>query len=214
MVNANVGVFFDAPSKTDKDYWGFQMLKHVIGDYHIQKNSEHLNDCLKQYNGMHTILGELPDVTQQRSHHLAYSDSGLFGSWFFGNEVFCRQMAYAGLVATTIYSEYFNDVEVYRARNRMYNDLLNNTGVFDTMHEIAPQILFQGRRIHRSEVAKRLAHFDAYHMKNLCYEWLYDAEPSVVGWGPVQNLSAYGSYKYYKGHTIATVTNSHHALAS
>lgn len=51
-------------------------------------------------------------------------------------------------------------------------------------------------------------------MKHLCYEWFYDAEPSVVGWGPVENLAAYGSYKYYKQHTLASVTNAHHALLS
>lgn len=212
MVNSNVGVFFDAPSLTHKDYWGFQMLKHIIGDYNIQKNAEHLNDVVKQYNGMQMMLGDLPDVTLQRCHHLAYSDCAIWGNYFFGNEVFTRQMAYCGMGATTVYSEYMNDVEVFRARNKMYNNLLNKTGVFDTMHEIAPQVLYQGRRIPRSEVAKRIAHFDAYHMRNLCYEWLYDAEPSVVGWGPVENLSAYGSYKYYKQHTLGTVTNAHHAL--
>ena len=49
-------------------------------------------------------------------------------------------------------------------------------------------------------------------MKQLCYDWFYDAEPSVTAWGPVEQLSVFGSYKYYKIHTLSTVTSAHHAL--
>lgn len=112
----------------------------------------------------------------------------------------------------TIYGHYMNEVEVFRARNKYYNELLNNTGVEATNHEIAKQVINLGRRVPRSEVAKRIAHFDAFHMKNLCYEWFYDAEPSITNWGPIEGVSSMGSYKYFKGHTMSTVTNSHHGL--
>lgn len=154
MVNANVGVFYDAPGRKHEDYYGFQLLKRIFGDYDIQKNSEHLNDCYKQYNNMHTILGELPDVTRQRCHHLAFSDAGLFGNYFFGNEIFVRQMAFAGLHLPTIYGDYLNQVEVYRGRNKLFNELLDNTGVDGTMADIAMQVLYNGRRVPRSEIAK------------------------------------------------------------
>ena len=64
MVNSNVGVFFDAPGKTHEDYFSFQLLQRIFGDYNIQKNAEHLNDVLKQYNALHTMMGDLPDVTK------------------------------------------------------------------------------------------------------------------------------------------------------
>lgn len=212
MVNSNIGVFYDAPGLAHDDYWSFQLLKRIFGSYNIQENAEHLNDVLKQYNALHAMLGDLPDVTKANSHHFAYSDSGIFGNYFFGNEVFTRQMTYCGMALPTIYSNYMNDVEVYRARNRFYNELMNETGVFDQLRSIGPQVLHQGRRIPRSEIAKRLAHIDAYHMKHLCYEWFYDAEPSITAWGPIEGVSATGSYKFYKNHTMATVTNAHHGL--
>ena len=90
MVNANVGIFYDAPSAKHEDFWAFQLLTRVFGEYQIQKHAGHLNDTMKQYNSTHSILGELPDVTRHRSHHLAYSDAGLFGNYYFGNEVFAR----------------------------------------------------------------------------------------------------------------------------
>ena len=212
MYNANVGVFYDAPGLKHPDYYAFELLKRVFGEYNIQKNGEHLNDVAKQYNALHTMIGDLPDVTIHKSHYFAYSDCGIFGNYFFGNEVFTRQMTYCGMALNTTYGHYMNDVEVYRARNKYYNELLSTDGVLDTIHDIAPQIIHLGRRVPRSEIAKRIAYFDAYHMKNLCYEWFYDAEPSVTNWGPIEGTSAIGSYKYFKGHTMSTVTNAHHGL--
>lgn len=212
MVNANIGVFYDAPNHKHPDYYAFQLLTKMVGNYDIEENCEHLNTVEKQYNAMHGLLGELPDVTIQRSHHIAYSDSAIWGNYLFGNQVFARQMTYCGMHLPTVYCDYINQVEVYRARNRIYNDLLNKNGIFQTQSEIAPQIFYQGRRVPRSEVAKRIAHFDAYHIKNVCYEWLYDAEPSITAWGPIEDISHVGSYKYFKGHTMGTLTNAHLGL--
>ena len=47
MVNSNVGVFYDAPSYKDEDYYSFLLLKHMFGSYRIDKNAEHLNDVKK-----------------------------------------------------------------------------------------------------------------------------------------------------------------------
>lgn len=46
-----------------------------------------------------------------------------------------------------------------------------------------------GRRVPRSEIAKRVAHIDNYHMKQLCNDWFYDAEPSFTNWGPIETVS-------------------------
>lgn len=97
MINSNVGVFYDAPSIKHEDYYAFLLLKHIGGEYRIDKHAEHLNDVTKQYNGLHTLLGELPDVTKAQSLYYAYSDCGIFGNYFFGNEIFTRQMNYCGV---------------------------------------------------------------------------------------------------------------------
>jgi hypothetical protein len=73
-------------------------------------------------------------------------------------------------------------------------------------------MLYLNRRIPRSEIAERVSHMDAHHMKHLCYEWFYDAEPSFTNWGPIETTSCVGSYKYFKVNTMSTVTNTHHSL--
>lgn len=214
MYNSNVGVFYDAPSIKHPDYFAFRLLKHIAGDYRIDKNAEHLNDAAKQYNSMHMLLGNLVDVTRSASHYHAYSDSGIWGNYFFGNEVFTRQMNYVGVAVPTIWSHYMNDVEVYRGRNHLYNELMNKDNHSDINNEIGSQMLSIGRRMHRSEIAARVASMDAYHMKHLVNEWFYDAEPSFTNWGPIDNTASIGSYKYFKINTMATVTNMHHSLAT
>lgn len=90
MVNSNIGVFYDAPSIKDEDYYAFLLLKNMFGSYRIDENAGHLNDVHKQYNSMHSMLGDLPDVTLAQSHYFAYSDCGIFGNYFYGNEIFTR----------------------------------------------------------------------------------------------------------------------------
>ena len=80
MINSNIGVFYDAPSVKDEDYYAFLLLKHMFGSYRIDEHAGPLNDVPKQYNSMHSMLGDLPDVTLADSHSFAYSDCGIFGN--------------------------------------------------------------------------------------------------------------------------------------
>lgn len=213
MINSNIGVFYDAPTFNHPDYHGFLLLQHMFGQYEIQKHSEHLNTVHKQYNSMHALLGDLPDVTMHKSHYFTYSDSALFGNYFFGNEVFTRQMNYCGVCLPTIYSHFLNEVEVIRGRNHLYNTLMNDSEDTNKSNsEIATQMLQQGRRVPRSETAKRVSGLSAYHIKHMCNHWFYDAEPSFTNWGPIETTASCGSYKYYKVNTMSTVTNTHHTL--
>ena len=65
----------------------------------------------------------------------------IFGNYFFGNEVFTRQMNYCGVCLPTIYSHYLNDVEVIRGRNFIYNNLLINETPEHLNNEIGKNIL-------------------------------------------------------------------------
>lgn len=141
MYNANVGVFYDAPTPSHEDYYSFQLLKHMIGDYDIQKNAEHLNDTQKQYNATQAVLGELVDVTRQTCQYYAYSDCAIWGSYLFGNEVFVRQMNWVGMAAPTFYSDYVNEVEVVRARNAYWNELMAQKSPIAINKEIGKQII-------------------------------------------------------------------------
>ncbi len=63
-LNSSIGVFYDAPSWSHKDFYSFLLLQRIFGNYQIDKHAEHLNDVRKQYNSMHAMLGDLVDVTR------------------------------------------------------------------------------------------------------------------------------------------------------
>jgi hypothetical protein len=163
---------------------------------------------------MHCLLGNLPDVTKADCHYIAYSDAGLFGNYFFGNEVFTRQMNYCGVHMPTIYAHYLNEVEVIRGRNHLYNFLLTLETADSLNKEIGQQMCQLGRRVPRSEVVKRIAYIDSYHLKHIANKWFYDAEPGFTNWGPIETVSHVGSYKYFKINTMSTVTKSQRTIPS
>ena len=185
MLNSSIGVFYDAPSWKHEDFYSFLLLQRMIGAYEINQHAGNLNDMQKQYNSMHSLLGDLPDVTRAECLYSPYSDCGIFGNWLFGNEIFTRQMNYCGVAVPTFYSEHIGEHEVVRARNVLWNELMSIQSASDAMQQIGPQMLYLNRRVPRSEIARRVSHLDATYMKNLCYEWFYDAEPSFTNWGPI-----------------------------
>lgn len=63
LTNLHVGAFFDVPSWDHPDALAIYFFKYVLGDYRVDKfTGAHLNSASRQYNQMHALLGELPDV--------------------------------------------------------------------------------------------------------------------------------------------------------
>ena len=214
LYNASVGVFYDAPSWSHEDYYTFMLLERMIGSYQLDRNGvSNLNSAAKQYSMFEGWLGSLPDVQKGQGIYSPYRDCGLFGTFVHGNEVFCRQMAYTGLFIPSAYGRYVNQVEIYRARARLYHELLSIQSPSDVLQFIGPQIQYLGRRVHRSEIAKRISYLDSNSVRKVAYEWLFDAEPSVVAYGPVEGLSMQSSYRYVKVNNYINSMNVMHPLS-
>jgi len=151
-------------------------------------------------------------VTRADCHYFAYSDCGIFGNYFYGNEIFTRHMNYCGVHLPTVYAHYLNDVEVIRGKASLFNDLLINESPEGINNEIGHQLMHVGRRVPRAEFAKRIANLDSHMIKGVANKYFYDSEPTFTNWGPIESVSHMGSYKYFKINTIVTVTNAHHTL--
>jgi mitochondrial-processing peptidase subunit beta len=122
LYNASVGVFYDAPSWKHEDYYTFMLLERMIGQYQLDKNGvAHLNDYTKQYSTMEAHCATMVDMQKGMGMYSPYRDCGLFGTFFHGNEVWTRMMTYSGIFIPASYGNYINQVEVYRARARLYN---------------------------------------------------------------------------------------------
>jgi hypothetical protein len=215
LYNASVGVFYDAPSWTHEDYYAFMLLERMLGQYQLDRNGvAHLNSTKKQYSMLETFCGSMVDMQKAVGIYSPYKDCGLFGSFFHGNECWVRQMTYTGIFIPAAYGQYINIVELYRARARLYHELLNIQNPAEVLQFIGPQIQYLGRRVHRSEIAKRIAYLTPDSIRKVAREWLLDAEPSVVAYGPIEGISAFGSYRYFKINNYVSAFNLSHSLAS
>jgi predicted Zn-dependent peptidase len=117
---SNVGVFYDAPSWTHPDFYGFLMLQRMFGEYEDALQGSSVMDVSKQHNSMHALLTDLPEINRQECLYSPYSDSGIFGNYFVGENAFTRQMNMCGMSLPAIYGEHISETEVHRCRNALY----------------------------------------------------------------------------------------------
>lgn len=74
-------------------------------------------------------------------------------------------MSYVGAISGKIFSEYLDDIEVTRAKYKLYAELLSVESASDTMQQYGPQFLNIGRKVPRSEIAQRISSLDAKHLR-------------------------------------------------
>ena len=96
MQTQNLGVFFDAPSWKDEDFYAFLLLQRLFGNYSAEMVHESLGDVQTQYNIMHDYCKEIPNLERYDSIFSPYSDCGIFGHYFQGEPKFDQHMSYVG----------------------------------------------------------------------------------------------------------------------
>ena len=93
--------------------------------------------------------------------------------------------------------------EKCRARNRYYNELLNLTDDINKQGvDVANEVLYVGRRIARSEVAKRVAVADSRYLEKVYTKWLWDCELAMAFYGACfLQIRGYGTWRGYTNDT-------------
>ncbi len=107
MLNTAFSVAFEAPSWTDPDFFAMNYFKRIIGEYRCDKfTGDHLNSPHLQYNSFHTYLGNNPDLILHKPFYFAYSDTGLFGNFIYGNEMYSQEMSVITQNYMSVYAQY------------------------------------------------------------------------------------------------------------
>ena len=162
-------------------------------------------------------VGALHFTPDQVARMTTGGKTNRFIRWMAELYIRCVYRMYdAIMVPTQTFVDFLHDLGVHTrtqvVSNGVHTDVYTPPNTPRSGTKQSMQILYIGRRIPRSELAKRVAHVDSHHLKHLCNTWFYDAEPSFTNWGPVEAVSQVGSYKYFKVNTMSTVTNMHHSL--
>ena len=90
-------------------------------------------DVNKQYNVMHDYLKEIPELQRYDAIYSPYTDCGIFGHYFFGDPKYTKHMSYIGGIVGESMANYLTDIEVTRAKNKLYSELLSVQSASDVM---------------------------------------------------------------------------------
>ena len=131
LPNSTICTGFVAPSVNDPDSFAMCFFKRLLGEYRIDKyTGAHLNTARLQYNSFHTELANWPDIILHKPFYYAYSDVGLFANYFFGNEVWNRQMTLMGqyqlsCFAQTVIKKIFRSNKLKSSELEMFTGMIS-----------------------------------------------------------------------------------------
>ena len=146
-------MFFNAPSWRDPDFFACLLLQRILGNFNSDMYFEQMQDLEGQSNQMHELVKSIPDLQRYDAIYSPYSDCGIFGHYFFGDPRFSNQMSFVGGIIGEVMSEYLSEVEVTRAKYKLYSELLSVQSASDIMQQYGPQFVNLHRKVTRTEIA-------------------------------------------------------------
>jgi len=87
---------------------------------------------------MSEYLKSVPELQRYDCIYSPYTDCGIFGHYFFGEPRYTEHMSYLGGIVGESMSHYLTDVEVTRAKNKLYSELLSVQSASDVMQQYGP----------------------------------------------------------------------------
>lgn len=113
----------------------------------------------------------------------------------FGNEVFSDQLLFSFQTFLSEYHHSVDQAEIFRARAKLFNKLLNEQSGEDVNSNIADQVRYLGRRVPRSERALRYSAMGSMdNVNQVAFDWFYDVDVSAAAWGPLHHAMNHSSY--------------------
>ena len=195
MSNLNVAVGFLAPGMNNPEHISMLVFQKVLDNYNAHEDGQHINTPNRQYNTLHKYLAEMPGVTLQKTKYYGFSDIGLFTCWSHGHEIFSRDMLYTSQYTLGLLSKGIGQAEVFRARAKLFNQLLRDSPSVDLNLDIAKNLSYIGRRVGRTEMAYRISNVaEANHLKNFSTKWFFDQDMGVHAYGYVAHLAGIDHY--------------------
>lgn len=136
--NLNVAISFKVPGRRDPGYYGQLLFQEIMGDYNANHDGmANVNCPNRQYNYLHRHFGQRPGLNLFQVRYQSFSDIGLFTTWCHGNEIWSNDMNILTQWMLGWYTKNLNQVEVFRARARIFNNLLNESPSEELNYEIA-----------------------------------------------------------------------------
>ena len=187
MSNLNVAVSYLTEKYGNENHFFYQFYTELVGNYNANEEGvAHLNSSDRQYNNSHFFLGETPGINLFNTKYTGFSDGGLFTNFIHGHEVWGDAMLYMGQYFNTEFTKQITSSEIFRARARVFNNLLRNSRVSAKNNlDIGKDLIYRGRRVGRNETAKRISALaDSSHVQKKAKHLFYDKDIALIAYGP------------------------------
>ena len=87
-----------------------------------------------------------------------------------------------------------NQAEVFRARNKLFNDLLEHTSPATVSLHNGRQASYLDRLVSRTEIATRCSHMTGDYLQKVATKWFWDKDIAVTAWGNLHSGMANAHY--------------------
>lgn len=195
MHNTNIAIGFRAPSLQNPEFVSMLIFEKLLDNYNAHENGQHINTPNRQYNTLHKFLSDLPGVTLQKTKYHSFSDMGLFTCWTHGHEIFSKDMLYKSQYTLALFSKGLGQVEVFRARAKIFNELLRENPGSELNLSIAKQVGYIGRRVGRTEMGYRVSDLaESKSLEDFSRKWFFDQDMGVHVYGYVAHMAGVDYY--------------------
>ena len=185
--NSSLCVFSEAPSWSNQEYWAFVLLQRIMADYSPIKKMK-IDDPELQYNHLQKRLDLAQGIKKHECLYIPYKDVGLFGHFVSCHHESAPFIGKILVDSFTDYADDLNEFEVTRGKNKIYNELLGIELGSDIVQTIGAQLIYMGRVIPRSEIAKRVSDMDVKDLQNVFKKWFKPNTFSIALRGPVKTI--------------------------
>lgn len=99
-------------------------------------------------------------------------------------------------------------MEVFRTRNKYWNELLERNNPIEVSTRNARQVAYLDRVIPRTEIATRISNIDNAYLNKVATKWFWDKNTAVTAWGPLHNIMSISHYnRPYQRATLGEYSN-------
>ena len=182
-----IGVFYPAPGWYDKDYYVLLLIERILGQYTNIDST--VTGGYNQSRLVEIPLTEYPNILKYKTFFNPYKDCGLFGIMCLSHESILNGTQILSRFFPYQYSNYISDMEIERAKNKVYMELLSIQSPTEIMNLIGPQVLYFNRRVTRLEIAKRVSMISNEQVRCAFKKYFVNGRPSLVVYGNKNKIS-------------------------
>lgn len=199
MHNINVAVGYAGPSGESPELFKYKFFEEIIGEYNAAHDgTAHNNTPSTNYNTLHQYLGSGPGIYLANARLMSFSDVSVFAGYVHSNDLYGSSVVSVIPFVLAQHSMNLDDVEIFRARAKIFNKLLTRTSTTQTHDEIARELDSSSRRVDRSEAARRFSALACGNvLRAFAKQNFHDYDIAVSTWGLMNHMMDLAYYEEF-----------------